>query len=219
MTKKIKFYSDRPDLDLLKPIPASRVIPEWYRKMPGVIGGVDTIKKCIPFLDAFTSGYIIPLPMDVIYHNESKQFVTQSSMKINSDHMKTQTEFIQLPEEYDDQPHKWMNNWLIKTPKGYSTLFIHPANREDLPFKSIMGIVDTDKHPVLINFPFFIKKDFNGIIPAGTPMIQAIPFKREEWSSVINDTDGIPKFFGGADNLNPPFNWYKRKWWTKKVFK
>lgn len=217
--KKIKFYSDRTDLDLLKPMPASRFIPDWYRRMPGVEEGIETVKKCIPVLDAFTAGYIIRLSADAWWDDEHKMFISQTDDKINSDHAAVQTKHVEIPEGFDPQPHKWINNWFIKTPKGYSTLFIHPLNRDDLPFKSFTGIVDTDTHPLPVNFPFILKENFKGVIPAGTPIIQVIPFKRDDWDSTVIDTGESYRYPHAVDNMNPPFNWYKRKFWKKKVYR
>ncbi len=39
---------------------------------------------------------------------------------------------------------KFTNFWTIEAPKGYSVLFAHPANRADLPFTTITGLVDSD---------------------------------------------------------------------------
>ena len=219
MKKKIKFYSTRTDLNLLTPLPASRFTPNWFRKMPGVIDGVASVKKWIPVLDALNSGYIIPLPVDAIWDSTNKNFVSQSDDKINSDHDASQTEYVEIDNSFNPQPHKWINHWYIKTPKGYSTLFIHPLNRDDLPFKSFTGVVDTDKHPLPINFPFVLKEGFEGVIPAGTPIIQLIPFKRDDWESNVIDTGDSYQYPHPVDNMNPPFNWYKRKFWVKKVYR
>jgi hypothetical protein len=216
--KKIKFFSSKTEVDLLKPFPASKAVPDWYRKMPRVIEGIQTVKTCVPVLDILTAGYMIPLPASVKWDEASKDFLSQTSFEINSDHYPTQTQGVPVSEEYDPQPHKWINYWFIKTPPGYSTLFIHPANRQDLPFYSFSGIVDTDKHPLIINFPFLWKKDFRGIVPAGTPMIQAIPFKRDDWTSEVIDTG--PSYDAPESYLamQPPFAWYKRTSWSKKRF-
>ena len=48
---------------------------------------------------------------------------------------------------------------------------------------ALPGIVDTDRSPQPINFPFFIKKNFVGTIEVGTPVVQLIPFKRDDWKS------------------------------------
>jgi hypothetical protein len=219
-SKTITFHSQHPEFEISKPIPASRMVPGWYRTMPGVKDGTETLKKCIPVLDALTSGYIFTLTADVWYNNESKEIISNSALKINSDHLSVQTENVVLPDEFDPQPHKWINYWHIKTPKGYSTLFIHPLDREDLPFKSFTGIVDTDKHPLVINFPFFMRKDFDGKIPAGTPIIQAIPFKRDSWDSKIIDDPTKPYvFLEEHKHLDAPLAYYKRNSWIKKVFR
>lgn len=217
-SKKILFISDKANLDILKPVPASRNVPDWYRKMSGSESRIETVKKCIPVLDALTAGYMIPLPADVTWINDKKTFFTQSKFDINSDHHSSQTQDVVLPPEYDPQPHKWVNSWYIKTPPGYSTLFIHPLNRLDLPFYSFTGVVDTDKHPLVINFPFVLRKDFEGTIPAGTPMIQAIPFKRDDWDSRVNDLDSYSYEKHYEVDL-PPFAWYKRNFWTRKLFR
>jgi hypothetical protein len=201
-------------------MPASRFVPEWYRGMPGVVNGIETVKKCVPVLDSLTMGYMFTLSADVWYDHESQKVLSNAVVPINSDHYPEQTQDVVLPDEYDAQPHKWINYWHMKTPKGYSTLFIHPLNREDLPFKSFTGIVDTDKHPLVVNFPFVMRKDFSGVIPAGTPIIQAIPFKRDSWDSKIIDEISRPYgYLNESENQDAPLAWYKRKSWTKKVFR
>lgn len=216
--KKIKFFSSKTDLEILKPLPTSKVIPEWYRKMPRTANKVQTVKTCVPVLDALTAGYVIPLPAAVAWDEGSKTFLSQAKFEVNSDHFASQTEDVVIPEEFDPQPHKWINNWYIKTPPGYSTLFIHPMNRLDLPFYSFGGIVDTDKHPLVINFPFVWRKGFKGVVPAGTPIIQAIPFKRDDWSSEVVDTGKSYSYEKEYEAMMPPFAWYKRKAWTRKRY-
>jgi hypothetical protein len=217
-TKKITFQTDSSGFDILRPIASSRMVPEWFRKTEGAKEGIETLKKCIPILDSLTAGYMIRLPADMTWIPETKRFFSMSEMQLNSDHNYVQTDQVSLPPEFDPQPHKWVNSWFIKTPPGYSTLFIHPLNQMDLPFHSFSGIVDTDKHPLVVNFPFVLRKDFSGTIPAGTPIIQAIPFKRDEWDSEV--IDNVSHSYDDAHEVDmPPFNWYKRKWWTKKVFR
>ena len=56
-----------------------------------------------------------------------------------------------------------------------------PINRFDLPFLSISGFIDCNYGFSLAgNMPFFIKKGFEGVIPAGTPYMQIIPIKNIE---------------------------------------
>lgn len=80
---------------------------------------------------------------------------------------------------------KWINPWSIKTPPGYSVLFTQPMHRES-PFTILDGIVDTDQYNAPVNFPFVLNNwGFEGLIPAGTPMAQVIPFKRDSWQMEI----------------------------------
>jgi len=216
---KITFHSVATNFDIPRPYPASRAMPEWFRKMPGVSDDhVMTVKKCVPFLDSLTAGYQIPLAADLTWDGENKEFHSNTPTHINSDHVPSQTMNLPVPSEYDSQPHKWINFWHIKTPKGYSTLFTHPINRSDLPFLSFTGIVDTDKHPLIINFPFWLRKDFEGTIKAGTPIIQLIPFKRDNWDMKILDSGQSYSYPYEHKVEEPPFGFYKRNFWSKKRF-
>ena len=219
---KITFRSVDPFLEIDRPTPASRSVPSWYRTMPGVSDGINTVKKCIPFLDAFAMGYHIPLPTDVSWNKEKEEFTFSSKIAPVSHHYSSQTKEVSLPPEFHTQPHKWNSFWEIKTPRGYSTLFIHPLNRSDLPFYSFTGVVDTDKHPFIVNFPFVMRKDFDGTIERGTPVIQAIPFKRDKWSA--NFLDELAKDAHSSEriaheNAQPPFGWYKKNHWSKKEYR
>lgn len=215
--KKIKFQSVDVKVEFIHPQPASKFIPEWFRKLPGVINGGETIKKCVPFLDTLTSGYIIVLASDVYY--DGKDFQQVAKVPQVSLHAKEQISNFDIPKEFSDQPFKWINFFVAKTPKGYSTMFAHPLNRLDLPFYSMTGIVETDTFPVPVNFPFFMKKDFIGVIPAGTPIIQVIPFKRDNWESSVEDKKPYKEPWFISIMHNPPFGFYKKNFWKRKSYK
>ena len=52
------------------------------------------------------------------------------------------------------------------------------------------GIVDTDTYNAPVNFPFVLNNiKFEGLIPAGSPMAQVIPFKRDSWEMEIGGTE------------------------------
>lgn len=216
-TKKIKYHSIAPELELPHPMPSSRAMPKWFRQMrPVTVDKIVSVKRCVPFLDSMTAGYIIPLPADVEYSNRDKKFRNPAEFEVVTSHAPTQTAGVPVPDEYDSQPWKFSNAFHVKTPKGYSTLFVHPLNRTDLPFYAFSGVVDTDKHPVTINFPFLIRKDFNGILEAGTPMIQAIPFKRDDWKMDVKDTGERHHYDKEFEVTTSDTGWYRAKWWVKK---
>ncbi len=68
---------------------------------------------------------------------------------------------------------------------------MHPANRLDLPFRTITGIVDCDAFRLgLVHFPaLWVDRSFNGVLPRGTPVAQAIPVKREALEIEIGALD------------------------------
>lgn len=214
--KKTKFYSTHVDLNLLHPTPASKHLPKWFKKIAISINGKETIKKCMPFLDSSRAGYMIVLAADVKFDGEN--FEQVSKIPMITSHYKEQIDGFEIPVEYQDKAWKWTNFFVMKTPKGYSTLFTHPLNRIDLPFYIMSGVVDTDSFPLPVNFPFFIKKDFRGIIPAGTPIAQAIPFKRESWSHSVEDVKTYEIPLNAGSHANPPFGFYKRNFWSKKTY-
>ena len=215
--KKIKFQTTYSDLYIEAPKAAHKLLPEWYKKLSRVSEGSETIKTCMPFLDAMTSGYQIVLAADVQFYNGEPQEI--SKLQIVTAHQQSQIGDFPIPEEYSKQPLKWNNFYVVQTPKGYSSLITHPINRPDLPFYTLSGVVDTDSFPAPVNFPFFVRKDFNGIIAEGTPIAQVIPFKRQDWKADIEDKEDaeIPVSF--LNNfMNPPFNFYKRKFWKRKKY-
>jgi hypothetical protein len=174
------------------------VMPEWYKNLPGtaVLRENDkrkdlTAKRCIPILDAFNSGYVLVTTEDYIFGKNDNQYTFTGSRNVATKaigmHPWTQLGDITLSPEFIEYAFKWGNPYLIKTPPGYSCMFTHPLNYFDLPFHSMSGVVDTDNYIMPVLFPFMMKNNFEGLIPKGTPVIQIIPFKREDWKSNIYD--------------------------------
>lgn len=206
----VKFYPENPNYGkvLEPPVLASTILPDWYKKMEKYIGGSKevsqqtgmlntTVKACMPVFDILSAGYMFTNQVEVNFvKNETGYDVswTSNTLKAIESHPTSQYSTLKVPDEYHNWAYKFINPWVMQTPKGYSTLFIQPAHHDNLPFTVLPAIVDTDKHPKPVNFPFFIRKDFEGILPMGMPIIQAIPFKRDEW--------GIETF----TEVNPEFN-------------
>jgi hypothetical protein len=109
-----------------------------------------------------------------------------------------------------------MNFWTIQTPAGYSTMFFHPTGYTDLPFMTLSGVVDTDKHGIPINFPFLLKEDFVGVIPRGTPIVQFLPFKRTDWKIEEGPETGPIPLYKYTNTLS---HWYRDNFWTRKNYR
>lgn len=218
--------------------PASEFVPEWYRKSSSKIidnndelilnhGGRSvsvnaTYKKCTPFFDAMTMGYMVFLSSDieVVKNNNGETIILHRTHKnLISDHSLSQWKDMPSPEGYVPFLYKFLNNFGIKTPKGYSSLFISPINRFDLPFITVSGVVDTDTYDIGVHFPFFIKDNFTGIIEKGTPITQILPFKRDKWNRNVEkyDRDKIET----KDNLflSHIKRSYKNNYWTRKEYR
>jgi hypothetical protein len=122
-------------------------------------------------------------------------------------------------EQNKNQPFlKIFNPWSIKTPSGYSCLFLPPLNNKDDRFEIIPGIVDTDSFISEVHFPCI----FNGYkyeslettIKAGTPYVQVIPFKKESWRMILKEKkeDTLLKLFSIFVNRYKKLFWNKTSW-------
>jgi hypothetical protein len=230
------------------PIPTKLNIPEWYKKLEHSILNV-TIKGCMPFLDTITSGYLLKMPQDFnIRHNIDNKNEKEETIKdsfqtfaLHNHQQLLNAKYINLNSGFDFHPikqlgesplieknknlpfYKILNPWKIKTPKGYSCLFVPPLNNSDDRFSIIPGIVDTDTFPGEINFPIIINGDkypvLETTIKKGTPYVQIIPFKRDPWKMIFKSRKQKEvqnsRIFYGLKLLNI----YKDKYWNKKSWK
>lgn len=248
--KEIEF-SAHEDYFALKedqPIPIKLNIPEWYKKLEHTLQ-CKTVKGCMPFLDTLTSGYVLKMPQDFhARHNvdnknekgeifkdsyqtfglhDASQLLHAKSINLNSGfdiHPIKQIEGSPMVDKNKNLPfYKILNPWKIKTPKGYSCLFVPPLNNSDDRFSIIPGIVDTDVFPNEINFPIVINGDkypvLETTIKKGTPYVQIIPFKRDSWKMLLKSRKQKEiqnsRIFYGLKILNI----YKDKYWNKKSWK
>lgn len=229
MSKEIIFTNTTTFEDLEQPQPASKFIPDWYKNLESYIGGEKkpigdgktavTAKRCMPVFDAITSGYIITLPADVyVSVKDGQQYFEWSNFGLVQFHPIEQAPNHPLQKPYAYP--KWMNPWAIKTPKGYSTLFVQPFHRESV-FTILPGIVDTDTYFAPVNFPMVVNDlNFEGMIPKGTPIAQVIPFKRDSWKIKF----GAKKEFIEQATVNIKlqtkfFDRYKTMFWNRKEYK
>lgn len=233
--------SQKNDVQYLEiPQPSIQKIPEWYRKTDLVVGGKDNpnigpmlqpaIKSCMPFFDALTHGYIIETWCDIkISYTKEYDLLSEDEKDYPNFYWSMDPSPIEvrdinmmknfpISDDFSKTPYIWKQPWAIKTPPGYSLLYTHPLNRLDLPFFTLSGISDSDLFYSAGNLPFYLKKGFTGLIPAGTPIAQVIPIKREPWkiSSDIDMYDDSNKI--GAKARSWMRGYYKQNIWQKKEF-
>ena len=171
---------------LPKPQLARRVTPDWYKDMPMEQalkeGGTDlTLKHCMPFIDALTAGIGIPLQADVTVKDSEFSWDWPFDESPMGFHFPTQAPGVPFVEN-DEVVVKVHNFWNIHTDPGYATLFSHPFNRLELPFRTLTGLVDTDSYDALpVHFPVvWIDPTVQGVLPAGTQVAQCLPIKRDK---------------------------------------
>lgn len=207
-----------------------------------------TVKQCIPVLDALTIGYIIPHVTDVMFYksidkttgqiqivkkvarNAQASFTDSTSGDKAYDslmsHSRWQWEHHPAGKKQGGEIYKFFNQWTIKTPPGYSCLFVHPfhQNQRATSWEILPGVVDTDRYQTNINFPFLLDMKIGEelIIEAGSPMVQVIPFKREEYNHknfLVHESNLLEKHWSDQSVVFGKFKAaYKDFFWQRKKY-
>lgn len=237
--KKITFVPSSHEVELIvpHPKPAKFYVPDWYKnikplnkKNPKIDDksnrAVVNLKMCVPFLDSFTSGYIQETHTDIVIDvqeiNENevsvKTFYSNGPEPIS---WRSKPTLTKTTDEYFPIEFTWFANWIPIAPKGYSLMFVSPLNRLDLPFTSFSGVIDSDvfHHHPSGAYPFLLKKEFNNVlIPAGTPIYQIIPIKRESWSSNTKKFDYDTTIKNKNLIRKYVYDGYRNYFWKKKNY-
>ena len=187
---------------LIRPSPALQALPDWLRDMPSVAFSalhereVRTVKQCPPFVDAMRHGFVVRLPCDVTMREGRLSWDWDLPPLAGESQPRSPLSF-HVPAQVAGTPLaalgrtliKFNSFWTIELEAGYSLFATHPVNRDDLPFRTLSGIVDSDQfNAVGILFPAaWIDVDFEGVLPAGTPVAQCFPVSREALSMVFED--------------------------------
>lgn len=170
------------------PVPAKSVLPDWFRKLPPVdrerVSATDnglTVKRCMPFLDAMMTGWIIPAAATVRLEVSDGGKTVNAGWEFDKVMVSNHHAYQVAGNPMEPRPPCKMHNyWTIETPPGWSCLFVPPLNRLHSVFEVLSGVVDTDTYQSLIHFPFIATAP-DGIytVEKGTPVVQVIPFKRD----------------------------------------
>lgn len=179
---------------LPKPVPAKAALPDWFKAMPSevkaqTLGGeeVRTLKHCPPLIDALGTGVMIPLAADLTVANGAVSWDWHPPI-LDDARITRAPVGLHVPEQATGVPFrlevnavlKFMNFWTLEAPEGVSLLFVHPLNREDLPFRTLSGLVDSDIFKDgYVHFPaLWTAPEFEGVLPAGTPVAQVFAVAR-----------------------------------------
>lgn len=210
-------------------VPAKDCLPNWYKELKA---NEPNISKCMPVRDMITAGYIIP--------NAYEQAV---GYQVNAENGVEEVERV-YPVEEIGEFYTFLNSgtapntmhthdqcpvdiagrkktyfkinlpWHIKTPKGYSTLFVQPFYQFQTDITVMPGIIDTDEFDLSqVNFPCYLSAEDADLKP-GRPLVQLIPFKRDSWTHKLKFEEQTT-----FSKMNLFLhNMYKRAFHTKKKF-
>lgn len=220
------------------PGPTIKELPEWYieadrfAKMPdgtyfiGPDGGkIPTWKACPSMYDSLGTGYVLKTPTDIeFFINDNGKIDCKVSDKRYMEFISKRPPMpgFNAPMGYHEDHFAWYSDWGIQTPKGYSTIYLTPMNRFDLPFQNTTGIIDTDNVSLPGTLPFFIAKGWTGILPAGTPYVQLVPFQREDWKSEHKEQNMADIYMSNMKNSmiyrKPDGGVYQRDVWSRRKY-
>jgi hypothetical protein len=198
--------ADRPTIEIFTtvaglervhpPVPASRASPGWFTKLSAFVDGGRrfdvhrdaprlTVRGCPGIADFLTTGVVIPLWTDyaLAYSPEEDELTWQAGRKEFSleVHGPEQIGTMPVGDEHLPMSIKLKNPWYVRTPPGVSCLLLQPFYHPERRFTVFPGVVDTDVyHGINVNT---LWRRFAGtvVLEAGTPLVQLIPFAREEW--------------------------------------
>lgn len=210
-----------------EPVKSSKRIPEYYKKLNAQSSNNPqsaTAKRCVPFMEAITAGYIIPLWSDLFVVARNGEIELTFPDNFPLDQSLGHHSYHQLEDHpashlsYGKDLMKFINPWIIESPPGVSCLFTTPMNHFETRFKLIDGIVDTDTYYNQINFPFiWTGGDGEFFIEKGTPLVQVIPFVRYSFNKYQVKTTNIKKQNKTVSVLGTVLkNGYRKYFWHKR---
>jgi hypothetical protein len=109
---------------------------------------------------------------------------------------------------------RFNSEWTIQTPPGYSCLVIQPYYLFQNKYSIMPTIIDTDKFNQKIPVVGYLSEVNTEVrFCCGDPLVQIIPFKRDDWESEFTSNTVLDK------SKYYLFNAYKKLFHSKKQFK
>jgi hypothetical protein len=193
------------------PVPAKDCIPEEYANLPAgkekyqiKEEPIHNIKGCLPAMDFMSAGYIIFNSYELELDTKFKQFredlnlktartITESEHESNIHARKALAIYYEnacpvINEQKKQRVYfKVKTSWAVRTPPGYSCLVMQPFYLNEKRFTIMPAIIDTDTYHLPIPITGYLNIKENTRIRPGTPLVQIIPFKRDDWNMSISD--------------------------------
>lgn len=230
------------------PEPISKTNMKWWNSIteqynPEILGNGDgpspylkkhrqggNARACPVITEALTVGYTMFSGIDVYFDaTDDEEIKGQRPVDIpqneagadilyRNDAWQTNN-ILHTPEGFHPQTFKLDPMYGIRTEPGYSCLITAPFYRDDLPWRFMDAIIDTDTFTAYFHVSFWVKKGFKGTVKQNTPMFQVIPFKRDDWQMEVVEMDW-QRWMNQAHGVSANFiQGYKKHFWQRKIFK
>jgi hypothetical protein len=172
---------------------ARETFPDYWKKMESKMPtGVDTVRKCPGISDWMSLGYIIPAWTDIEIDQTGPYgpaVMLSNGRESASAHPPEQCQGMLEQKTHHHGSVKLPYVWRIKTSPGWSVMLVPLWYWKDQPWEAMPGIIHSDNHHGEVNLNFILKsKEEKITVPAGTPLVQVIPFKREPVHAVTRAT-------------------------------
>jgi hypothetical protein len=211
------------------PVPAIKAAPDYFRQVKpqsDAHPSNGTVKRCVPFLDALSTGFVIPLWCDVYVLARKGELSIDFPPNFPQGETLGTHGSMQIPRHplsskpYGNMPMKWINPWVVETEPGVSCIFTPPLNHMETRFKLLDGVVDTDTYYNNVNFPFlWTGGDGEFFIAKGTPLVQIIPFFRGDQQLEVGEIDGSKRQAVLSTLGTKLKNGYRDELWHRKKVK
>lgn len=203
---------------------ASNVRPKWFKDQREV-PNKDKFANCPGMMDMMQAGYIVPAWADI--HIKANRAGVVATVANNYEQMTPMNDKLiaaQVQPDSDVKPFamKFPAPWALFAKPGYSALVL-PATYHSPFLRDLYvppGIVDYDTLPT-INFICMAMRAGEFHIPAGTPLLQVIPYKRDK---LITASRG-PATRAERDKINHGFapvrailGAYRKYCWSRKQY-
>lgn len=207
--------------------PAKEVRVEWMKRQ----SKEERFQQCPGMMDYASSGYIISAHTDFkIKANKAGIMMKINSFIVASDEVnKTLSPsnfnhnivdgMYNISSEVKNNACKIPLPWGIFTKPGYSC-YILPTlmhNTFDDNIIAYPGIIDSDTFHT-VNFVFTVKNPGEYYIPAGTPLLHVIPFKREKIDAICEKASEKEADEYNYTLVGKAKNYYRRYLSKKKHF-
>lgn len=214
-------------LEYYPPVLANKMLPDWWKNLKkgtlkdSYLAHNDNrptgynVKSCPAIQDILSTGFVIPMWSDFAFDTveisqgditEEKQHWYYSFADAINEPVSKHVTYHAGEQIGEMNIGLWQNKVLkitlpyrFKLPPGYSIMYTDPFYHFRNDIKCLSGVVEADKWGV-VTFPFSIENP-SFLLKAGTPLVHAFVYKREEEPFSLDIKQGTKKDYEHFDKM------------------